>query len=116
MRPLTSRHGFISVALLIVAIIAVLAHVCVLPVHAHAVPVDGHGSHGADSSDNSVHAASCDALKTASATSTILVATSAAAIGLDEPLSLKGHAFGAHRVSAHPHSPPLFLLHAALLI
>jgi hypothetical protein len=116
MHPRTRRHGFVVAALLIVAIIAVLAHVCVLPVHAHAVPVEGHGSHDDDSSDSSVHTASCDALKTASATPSIaLVATSVPVVDV-EPVSLKGHAFDAAPVRTHPDSPPLFLLHAALLI
>jgi hypothetical protein len=116
MNPRTRRHGLIAAALLIVAIIAGLAHVCVLPVHAHAVPVDGHGSHDDDSSDNSVHTASCDALKTASATpSFILTATSVPVVDV-EPVSLKGHVFDAAPVRTDPHSPPLFLLHAALLI
>ena len=77
-----------------VLLTAVLAHVCVLPVHAHAVPVEGHGSHDDDSTDNSVHTASCDALKTASPTpSIVLVATS---VSVDvEPVSLNGHAFDA---------------------
>lgn len=116
MGPLARRHGFVAAGLLIVAIIAVLAHVCVLPVHAHAVPVEGHGSHGDDSSDNSVHTASCDALKTATATpSIILVATLLPVVDV-EPISLKGHVFDAAPVTTHPDSPPLFLLHAALLI
>lgn len=114
-RP-TRRHGFVAAALLIVAIIAVLAHVCVLPVHAHAVPVEGHGSHHDDSSDNSVHTASCDALKTASATPSIILVATAVPVAGVEPVSLKGHAFDAAPVRTHSGSPPLFLLHAALLI
>ena len=116
MRPLTPCHGVVAAALLIVAIIAVLGHICVLPVHAHAVPIEGHGSHDDDPSDNSVHTASCDALKTASATpSIVLVPMTVPAINV-EPVSLKGHAFDAAPISARLDSPPLFLLHAALLI
>jgi hypothetical protein len=116
MRPPTPRQGFVAAALLIVAIVAALGHICVLPVHAHAVPIEGHGSHDDDASENSVHTASCDALRTASATpSIVLVPTTVPAINV-EPVSLKGHAFDAAPLSAHPHSPPLFLLHAALLI
>jgi hypothetical protein len=116
MRPPAPHHGFVATALLILAIVAVLGHICVLPVHAHAVPVEGHSSHDDGGSDNSVHTASCDALKTASATpSIVLVPTTVPAINV-EPVSLKGHAFDAAPVSAHPASPPLFLLHAALLI
>ena len=110
------RHTFVGAALLIIAIIAVLGHVCVLPAHAHAVPVEGHGSHDDDSSENSIHTASCEVLKTASATpSIILVATSVPGVDI-EPFFPKLHLFDAAPVSAHPDSPPLFLLHAALLI
>jgi hypothetical protein len=115
--PLPSRRRVpLAVALLIVAIVAVIAHVCVLPVHAHAVPIEGHGSHDADSSENSIHTASCDALKTGSPTlSMIPIATSSPVIDV-EPFSPGGHAVAAALVGARPDSPSLFLLHAALLI
>lgn len=116
MRPLTRAHGFVAATLLIVAIIAVLGHICVLPVHAHAVPVEGHGSHDDDSSGNSVHTASCDALKSASATPTILPVATTMPLVVVEPLSLKGRAFDVAPARANADSPPLFLLHAALLI
>jgi hypothetical protein len=115
MRPLTRTHGFVAAALLIVAIIAVLGHICVLPVHAHAVPVEGHGSHDDDSSENSVHTASCDALKSASATPSILPAATSTPLVVVEPVLLK-RAFDVASSRAHADSPPLFLLHAALLI
>jgi hypothetical protein len=116
MPPRSRRHVPLAVALSIVAITAVMAHVCVLPVHAHAVPIEGHGSHDADSSENSVHTASCDALKTGSPTlSMIPIAASSSVIGV-EPFSPKGHAVAAALVGGRPDSPPLFLLHAALLI
>jgi hypothetical protein len=101
---------------LIIAVIAVLGHVCVLPVHAHAVPVDGHGSHDDDSSENSVHMASCDALKSASATPSILPAATSMPLVAVELLVLKGHAVDVAPARAHSGSPPLFLLHAAFLI
>ena len=46
MRPQTRTHGVVAAALLGIAIIAVLGHVCVLPVHAHIVSAEDHGSHG----------------------------------------------------------------------
>jgi hypothetical protein len=116
MRPLTRAHGFVAASLLIIAITAVLGHICVLPVHAHAVPVEGHGSHDDDSSENSVHTASCDALKSASATPTILPVAMSTPLVVVEPLSLKRRAFDAAPGRADADSPPLFLLHAALLI
>jgi hypothetical protein len=115
MRPLTRTHGFVAAALLIIAIIAVLGHVCVLPVHAHMVPVEGHGSHGDDApSDDSVHAASCDALKSTSATPSIVPATTSTLLLVVKPVLLR--LFDTAAASTHTESPPLFLLHAALLI
>jgi hypothetical protein len=108
-------HGVAAVALLIVAIVAVLGHVCVLPLHAHAAPVDGHGSHSEDSSDNSVHAASCDALKATSPTSSIVPIATSMPLVVVEPVSLR-RPLDRDAVRAHAESPPLFLLHAALLI
>jgi hypothetical protein len=116
MRPLTRADGFVAAILSIIAIIAVLGHICVLPVHAHAVPVEGHGSHDDDSSENSVHTASCDALKSASATPTILPVATSTPLVVVEPLSPKRRAFDAAPRRALADSPPLFLLHAALLI
>jgi hypothetical protein len=116
MHPRTQRHGLVAAGLLIVSIIAMLAHVCVLPIHAHAVPVEGHGSHDDSSSENSVHTASCEAVKTASVAAPIIPVVTSAPVVEVEPVSLKGHVFDAGPVSAHPDSPPLFLLHAALLI
>jgi len=106
-------HPHVALTLLIAAIIAVLGHVCVRPVHAHIVPVADHGSHG-DEADDSVHAASCDALKSSSATPSIVpVATWTPLVVIE---SLKLHVFDASPASAYAESPPLFLLHAALLI
>jgi hypothetical protein len=114
MRPSTRTHRFVPLALLIVAIIAVLGHVCVLPVHAHILPVEHHGSHGDGPADDSVHTASCDALKSTSATPSIVPAATWS------PLVVVAHVrprlFDTSPATAHAESPPLFLLHAALLI
>jgi hypothetical protein len=113
MRSSMRTHRFVAPALLIVAIIAVLGHVCVLPVHAHIGPAEDHGSHG-DAADDSVHTASCDALKSTSATPSIVPAASWGPLVVVEPLKLR--AFDASPATAYAASPPLFLLHAALLI
>jgi hypothetical protein len=107
-------HGLVAPALLIVAIIAILGHVCVLPVHAHAIPVEGHESHGESPTDDSVHTASCDALKGTSATPSIVPATTWTALVVVEPFALRR--FDTAPAAAHAESPPLFLLHASLLI
>jgi hypothetical protein len=113
MRPQTRTHGVVAAALLVVAIIAVLGHVCVLPVHAHSVPAEDHGSHG-DTTADSVHTASCDALKSASATPSIVPdATSTPVVVIEEGAR---HLVDTARTSGRSESPPLFLLHASLLI
>jgi hypothetical protein len=114
MRPETRAHGVVAAALLIIAIIALLGHVCVLPVHAHMVPAEDHGSHGDDPEDNSVHAASCDALRSTSAAPLTVPAATWTPLAIVEPVS--GRLFDTHPLRAHAESPPLFLLHAALLI
>jgi hypothetical protein len=115
MRSFKRTHGVVDTALLIIAIVAVLGHVCVLPVYAHAVPVEGHGSHGDAPSDNSVHAASCDALKSTSATPSIVPTATSTPLVIIEPTSLR-RPIDTDPASWHAESPPLFLLHAALLI
>jgi len=112
MRPLTHTHGVVAVVLLIIAIIAVLGHVCVLPVHAD-VPVDHHGS-DAETPADSVHTASCDALKSTSATPSIIPVAAWTPVFVVEPGARRP--FDTARDSARAESPPLFLLHAALLI
>jgi hypothetical protein len=103
-----------SAGVLLILVLTLVGHVCVLPLH-------GHGespAHDADTShhgpNDSVHASSCEAVRSAAPTapcavviSTSLVAPSALTIR-DEvpPLSLP----------QPTSSPPLFLLHAALLI
>jgi hypothetical protein len=114
MHALPRRHGVVAAALSIIAIIAVLGHVCVLPVHAHVVPVDAHDSHGDVPSDDSVHAAPCDALKGTSVTSSITPTATSRPLVIVEPVSLRP--FDTARATAYAESPPLFLLHAALRI
>jgi hypothetical protein len=115
MRSLKRTHGVVATALLVIAIVAVLGHVCVLPVHAHAVPVEGHGSHGDAPSDNSVHTASCDALKSTSTTPSMVPIATAVPVVFVEQVSLR-RSIDIDPASWHAESPPLFLLHAALLI
>ena len=92
-----------------------LAHVCVVPLHAHAVPIEGHGSHDEDSSDHSVHTASCEAARGPFSVAGAIVPPSEAIVVLVAPSVAPLPDRGAiHVVAAE--SPPLFLLHASLLI
>jgi len=102
---------------LLVAIGAVLGHVCLMPLHTHAdeaaSATPSPGGHD-DSDGRAVYRASCEALPTAPAQlppSARVVSTLAPP---PPPIARE-----AARVSApvfRVESPPLFLLHAALLI
>jgi hypothetical protein len=113
MLNLRGRRGLPTIVLL-AAILAVVGHVCVVPVHAHATPVRGHGSHDHDADDHSVHTASCEALKSSSP---VVMPTLVLALApLTAPPTLLRHAYDDVAVVTCAPSPPLFLLHAALLI
>jgi hypothetical protein len=103
-----------ALAVLVVAVVAVLGHVCTLPAHAHAVPVDGHDSHGEHPAGHSMHSASCDAIKTTPTASVLPPAVAA-----ESPIAATAQSYARH-ITPHPvlqaKSPPLFLRHAALLI
>jgi hypothetical protein len=102
---------------LLVAIGTVLGHVCMGPLNAHAddaaSAAPGPGGHD-DSDDGAVHCASYEALRTAPAQ---LSPSAVVASALASPLPPLARETA--RVPATvfcPESPPLFLLHAALLI
>ncbi|PYN91135.1 MAG: hypothetical protein DMD91_34795 [Candidatus Rokuibacteriota bacterium] len=101
------------------AVFAVLSHVCALPAHAHVAIVspviDEHDATDPHDSSESLHAASCEAIVNASnalpSPVSVLVLRpldSWAALGRERLMPV---------VDRPPaESPPLFLLHAALLI
>lgn len=107
----------LSTLLLIALAFTLLGHICVLPLHGH-----GHDpastSHEADpdhhAADDSVHAASCEALRSTSPVGSgqVLVARP---LVYDLVVSLVEAAPRTRR-SPSSKSPPLFLLHASLLI
>jgi hypothetical protein len=95
----------------------VLSHVCALPVHATGLATlvgHTHGAQDRSSADESVHGASCEAVRsTFAVTPPVLPAAPAA------PVSAATHRVQsplARPVFAFATSPPLFLLHASLLI
>jgi hypothetical protein len=98
----------------IIAIFSVLGHICALPLHAHAVPVEGHGSHDDDTADHSVHTASCDALK--SGRPVLSAPPVVAVVPLMTPVPSVDASLDQRPADARAESPPLFLLHAAFLI
>ena len=108
-------RGWLTTLLLSAAISGVLGHICVVPLHAHAVAVEGHGSHDEDSTDHSVHTASCEAAKSRSSVAAAIVPPSHA---IDMPVMPSVASLRDRRASdvVAAESPPLFLLHVALLI
>jgi hypothetical protein len=101
--------------LVLLGVMLLLGHVCVLPLHepvslAHAGAGDAHGH------DDGVHAGSCEAVATATCDlGSPLALTEAPALPSDVTIAIT--AVVAHvDADASPPSPPLFLLHAALLI
>src|SRR5262245_58102646 len=57
------RGKWFTVTLLVAALAGLVGHICAVPLHAHAIPIEGHGSHDDDAAEHSVHTASCEAAK-----------------------------------------------------
>ena len=105
--------------LVVIAVVMVLGHICALPFHAHAGAIttheerESHHGHG-DADEDTAHAASCDAVKAPPHAdgAPVLVALGTAPVVVLPPAR--------HLVEADASvvvgSPPLFLLHAVLLI
>jgi len=107
--------GWTSSSLLVAAMLGLLGHVCVVPLHAHAVPVEGHGSHDSDTAGHSIHTASCEATK-GGPTVAALVPTPRVVELTEPPRSTRFWGIGPTPDVPTAESPPLFLLHASLLI
>jgi hypothetical protein len=105
----------LSLLLIAVAVFSALAHICAGPLHAHAAAVTAHEDHHSEHGDGDIgHGGSCEGV-----TSTAIVAAPAVASALTGIAIAHGAARSAPRLLAVPaptSSPPLFLLHAALLI
>ena len=98
-----------------VAIFIVLGHVCALPVHVHAGAVTTHTEdHPERGSDEAAYGGSCEALRTSSnVDAPALLPTGVAPLVIG---SLEIHRAYTTSAPAPASSPPLFLLHTALLI
>ena len=102
--------------LIVVGLFVVLSHVCALPVHAAGLTTfvgHTHGTHDEPSADDAIHGASCEAVRSTFAAPPMLSATPATPAPVvthivQRPLERPR--------SAVTTSPPLFLLHASLLI
>ena len=98
-----------------VAILIMLGHVCALPVHAHVGLVTPHTEdHPEHGSDEATHDGSCEALRAGSN----INAPALQPTGIVLPVigSVDVHRVHTTLASAAASSPPLFLLHSALLI
>jgi len=116
----TIRPSLWTWGLCLILVSAVLGHVCVLPAHSHALPAR-HADHDHhDHADHAVHEASCQAIATSSSPGTILAPTPAdmsiAERPAVEPLRVATAAIRQLPAVKTRRGPPLFLLHASLLI
>ncbi|HEV8616116.1 MAG TPA: hypothetical protein VGU22_11550 [Methylomirabilota bacterium] len=107
--------------LFVIGIVAIVGHVCALPTHTHVSAAAGTHGHAdaADSregepSEDAVHAASCDAVRTP--TSTVPAPVGIVARYIEPHETVRSTAARRAAPVAVMFSPPLFLLHAALLI
>src|SRR2546430_17410051 len=103
-----SRH-LLSVIMLALLSLTLVGHVCVLPLHGHPATEDHH-----DAGD-SVHGASCEVLRSTPSLPSCPIVDTAPLV--DRPVDDCSRALRASfSAPLSVHSPPLFLLHAALLI
>jgi hypothetical protein len=115
MRSLTDRFLLARWGLLVLAVVMLMGHICVLPSHSHVEATPWHGDGGSADADEAVHAASCEALPSSGITCPAVLTISAFVMATPvEPLK---QWVGRGGIAPLPTpSPPLFLLHAALLI
>jgi hypothetical protein len=100
--------------LLALSVVFLVGHICVLPTHLHAaVPAhaDAEHSHEADE----VHAASCEAVRSSGAAFPVCLASAVHATMATYIDHSRSQVSGSG-LSPSLKSPPLFLLHAVLLI
>ena len=110
-----SRSRPSSWLLLGVAIFVVLGHICAAPVHAHAGAVTTHSDdHEEGGADEAAHGGSCETLRASFDFHT--PALLPAGIALPVVSGPQIHQSSGKSTPSPTSSPPLFLLHAALLI
>jgi hypothetical protein len=103
-------------SVLLLAVVMLVGHICVLPTHAHVETAPGHRDEAQPhDAEEAVHASSCEALPSSGIACPAVLAISAFVVATPaEPLK---QLVGRGGISSRPTpSPPLFLLHAALLI
>ena len=114
MRPLPEAGVVVRRGLLALSVLLLLGHICVLPTHVHASgAAHGDENHSQDSAE--VHAGSCEAVRSPSG-GVCTGPTPVARVVVELPVGLPQQQIVARRVSPSLKAPPLFLLHASLLI
>jgi len=102
------RYWFVTTVLTLLAL-TLVGHVCALPLHHHSRANDHHDS------EDSVHGASCEVVVGSS-----FVATGCPVAGvvsqMDNVLDMPARIVAMPSRPRSVHAPPLFLLHASLLI
>jgi hypothetical protein len=102
-----SRH-LLSVTVLALLAVTLIGHVCTLPLHGHPATEEHHET------GDSVHGASCEVLRSTPSLTWYPIVDRAAIV--DVPVETCSGALQVVSTPLSVHSPPLFLLHAALLI
>ncbi len=103
-------------SVLLLAVVMLVGHICVLPTHGHVETAPWHEDEAQPhDGEEAVHAGSCEALPSSGLACPAVLAISAFVVATPvEPLK---QLVGRGGISSLPTlSPPLFLLHAALLI
>jgi hypothetical protein len=108
MKRAPSFRYLLSVTVLALLALTLVGHVCALPLHHHPAAENHHD--GADS----VHGASCEVARSTSPVTVCPVVD--AALLVDRPVDYCARGLQTFSRPLSVHSPPLFLLHAALLI
>lgn len=109
------RRRACSIVLVAVAAFVVMGHICAGPIHAHAGALTTHSEdHPEHGSDEAAHGGSCEALRTTA--NLDLPALPAARLDVVIVAVLRDAATAPAAAPTPDASPPLFLLHAALLI
>jgi hypothetical protein len=105
-------------SVLLLAGVMLMGHICVLPTHGHVETAPGHGDEALphDTDEAAVHAGSCEALPSSGIACPAVGAISAFVVATPVEPPLKQFVGRRGMPSFPTPSPPLFLLHAALLI
>jgi hypothetical protein len=103
-------------SVLLLAVVMLVGHICVLPIHGHVEAAPWHQDEAQPhDADEAVHAGSCEALPSSGIACPAVLAISPLVVA--SPVEPSKQLVSRRGITSLPTpSPPLFLLHAALLI